>query len=239
MTHLLIVGASRGLGAAFHAGLPEPGDTVWLVSRTEPEGLRKDDGIKHIWIQADLSSSDATRKIAGALSGRRIDVLIYNAGIWESNAFGDDYDFEEVDDAETQNIIAVNLASAITCIQKLIPSLRQSENGKVILIGSVSGMENTRLREVAYNASKFGLRGVAHALRENLRRDRISVTCINPGDIATAIPYNDGVEKAMAAYDGAAIPVHDLVSIVKCVMGLSRATCVKEIDVPAMMDLYA
>lgn len=76
-------------------------------------------------------------------------------------------------------------------------------------IGSVSGMENTRLREVAYNASRFGLRGVAYALRENLRRDRISVTCINPGDIVTAILHNDGVEKAVAAYDGAAIPVHD------------------------------
>jgi len=48
-------------------------------------------------------------------------------------------------------------------------------------------------------ASKFGLRGAAHALRENLRRDRISVTCINLGDIATAIPYEDGVEKAVAA----------------------------------------
>ena len=48
-------------------------------------------------------------------------------------------------------------------------------------------------------ASKFGLRGAAHALRENLRRDRISATCINLGDIATAIPYEDGVEKAVAA----------------------------------------
>lgn len=239
MTHLLIVGASRGLGAAFHAGLPDRGDTVWLVSRTGPKGLNKADGIKRVWVQADLSTNDAGRKIAGALSGARLDVLIYNAGIWEDNAFGDDYRFEEVADAGTRNIITVNLTSAIECIQKLLPNLRQSENGKVILIGSVSGLENTRQHEVAYNASKFGLRGAAHALRENLRADRIGVTCINPGDIATGVPYEAGVEKAVESYGGAAIPVHDLVSIVKCVMGLSRATCVKEIDVPAMTDVYA
>lgn len=87
MTHILIVGASRGLGAAFNLGLPEQGDTVCLISRSQPQNLERNDGVKRIWIEADLSSKDASHKIASALSGHKLDVLIYNAGIWEEHAF--------------------------------------------------------------------------------------------------------------------------------------------------------
>lgn len=239
MTHILIFGASRGVGAAFNWALPERGDTVWLVSRSQPENLERNDGVKRIWIEADLSSKDASHKIAAALSEHKLDVLIYNAGIWEEQAFGGNYNFEEVDEIETQNIITVNLTSAITCIQKLLPHLKRSEHAKIILVGSVSGLDNNGSKEVAYTASKFGLRGLGHALRENLRQWGIGVTCINPGWVAADIPYEQGVEQAISTYNGTRIPVQDLVSIVKCLMGLSKVSCVKEIDLPAMTDLYA
>lgn len=225
MTNIIIFGASRGLGAAFSLGVPQRGDTVWLVSRSRPADHT--DGVERVWIQADLTAPvEAAPTIADALSDSPLDVLIYNAGIWETDAFDRSYNVETVDERETLDIIAVNLTSAILCIQKLLPNLRQSQNGKVILIGSTSGLENTRSPEVAYSASKFGLRGFAHALRENLRLDRISVTCINPGDIADAA----------AAYNATRIPVQDLIAVVKCIMSLSNATCIKEIDIPAMTD---
>jgi len=234
MTNLLIFGASRGLGAAFNAGLPEPGDAVWLVSRSRPE-LEIDDGAQRQWIQADLSAPEAGDRVAHAMGRQRLDVLLYNAGIWESRAFEPDYDFEKVGEAETARIIAVNLTAPIVCIQKLLPNLRQSGNPKIILIGSTSGLENARAPEVAYTASKFGLRGVAHALREVVRRDRIGVTCINPGDITTYV----GGPADRRVSNPNSLPTDDLVAIVRCVMRLSRATCIKEIDLPAMSDVAA
>ena len=57
--NILILGASRGLGAGFARDLPSPGDTVWMVSRGEPAMLRQDDGVKRIWVQADLASHEA------------------------------------------------------------------------------------------------------------------------------------------------------------------------------------
>lgn len=225
MTNIIIFGASRGLGAAFSAGVPQHGDNVWTVSRTRPADHA--DGVHRVWIQADLTApTHAAQTIAAALSDAPLDVLIYNAGIWESTAFNRDYDVEAVDETETTDIIAVNLTSAILCIQRLLPNLRQSQNGKVILIGSTSGLENTRSPEAAYTASKFGLRGYAHALRENLRQHRISVTCINPGDIG----------EASTPHSRTRIPVQDLVAVVRCIMSLSNATCIKEIDIPAMTD---
>jgi short-subunit dehydrogenase len=240
MTNILIFGASRGLGAAFDSGLPESGDKVWLVSRTRPGKLGRDEQVERVWIKADLTSPrEASQALAQVIADQRIDVLIYNAGIWEERAFEDYYDFAEVPTEEIENIIAVNLTSAIVCIQKLLPNLKKSNNAKVILIGSTSGIDNAGSEAVVYTASKFGLRGLGHALRENLRHQGIAVTCINPGEVAAAIAYEEGAERAIEEYQGTRIPVQDLVLIVKCLMGLSRVACVKEIDVPAITDVNA
>ena len=59
MTNYLILGASRGVGHALAAGLPEPGDTAWLVSRSLTNGEAEVDGVRQISLAADLSAADA------------------------------------------------------------------------------------------------------------------------------------------------------------------------------------
>jgi len=234
MANMLIFGGSRGLGAALSWSVPTRGDALWLVSRSRPD-LDDRDGVRRTWIEADLATPGAAAAVAAAVQLKLRDVVIYNAGIWEHNAFCAAYDFLQVDDAETERIIAVNLTSAITCIRALLPNLRKSAGAKLIFIGSTSGLDNSSGREVAYAASKFGLRGATHALRENLRVDGIAVTCINPGNIGT-ITVERGAVSAAPHEDRRMIPPQDLIAIVKCVVGLSNASCVKEIDVMAMTD---
>jgi NAD(P)-dependent dehydrogenase (short-subunit alcohol dehydrogenase family) len=108
-----------------------------------------------------------------------------------------------------------------------------------VLVGSTSGLPHAATREVAYSASKFGLRGVAHALRPTLRESGIAVTCVNPGWISSDVPYEEGPEAVLAARGRACIPLHDVVSLVRCVLSLSPAACVKEIDMPAMAETNA
>jgi short-subunit dehydrogenase len=237
MKNILLIGASRGLGHAFNLGLPEREDAIWLVSRGQPQ-MEAGDGVRRTWLKVDLAESGAAQKIAAALGGQRLDALIYNAGIWEDTAFSSAYDFEQISQAENERVLTVNLTAAIHCVQALLPNLRQSANGKVILVSSISGLENTGAREVAYNASKFGLRGAAHALRENLRAAGIGVTVLNPGSIATQEPYTISAETVAKKYNGEQIPMHDLVALVRCVLTLSRATVVKEVDVPALGDAW-
>jgi NAD(P)-dependent dehydrogenase (short-subunit alcohol dehydrogenase family) len=225
----LVTGASRGLGDAIARGLPTAGDRVWLVSRSRPVSLAVDDGVERTWIQADLSRQDAAQTVSSALGGEPLDALVYNAGIWESTAFSGQYDFQTVPDLETRDILRVNLESAITLTRALLPHLAGSENAKIILIGSVNGLPNTGMPEVAYNASKWGLRGVAHGLRAHLRGKRIGVTVVNPGSI--------DVTDASKRED--LIPPSDLVALVRCVVKLSRRSNVTEIDVPAMLDEMA
>jgi short-subunit dehydrogenase len=182
-----------------------------------------------------LSLPDSSDKIAGALKGAVIDVFIYNVGIWEKEGFQDHYDFEKDHPEDIAKIIQVN-TSAIACVQKLLPNLKKSENAKVFLIGSTAGLENTDNKQVAFVASKFALRGIGNSLREHVRKYGIGVTCVNPGEIAAQIPYEDGAKKAISVYQGTRIPVQDIVSLAKCVSNLSKVSCVKEINIPAMFD---
>lgn len=239
MRNYLILGASKGLGDAFVKGLPESGDQVWIVSRSRPGSLDLNDGIKRIWIAVDLSQPDAAQVLSKGIQTEKLDVLVYNVGIWEKEGFESHYTFDKDEASDIANIINVNITSTITCIQAVLPNLRQSEAGKIILIGSTAGLDHTNNAQVSFVASKFGLRGITHALREHVRKDSIAVTCVNPGELAAEIPYEDGVEKAIAEYSGTRIPVQDIVSIVKCVVNLSSASCVKEIQIPAMSDLNA
>lgn len=234
MATYLIIGASRGLGALMSRELPHPGDTVWLVSRSQPDLW--DDGVQRHWVRADLAQSGVSTAIAKQLGTASLDVCVYNAGIWEPDAFTEAYNFEQVTDDETERIVAVNLTAAITTVQKLLPHLRRSVNGRVVFIGSHSGLDNAGHLEVANTATKFGLRGVTHALRSVLRKDRIAVTCVNLGNVGV-ITYKGGVmQLEETGPAGAAIPPADLIAVLRCVTQLSRGTLIKELDLAAIHD---
>ncbi|WP_339256608.1 SDR family NAD(P)-dependent oxidoreductase [Paenibacillus sp. FSL R5-0713] len=237
MKNIIVFGASKGLGDAFVRGVPQSGDKVWVVSRSKPESLNVEDGVQRIWIQADLSELQAAEHIANQLQGETLDVLIYNVGIWEKEGFEEHYTFDRDEPADISQLIHVNVTSTIVCIQALLPHLRQSEAGKIILIGSTAGLSNAGNSQVSFVASKFAIRGVTEALREHTREDRIAVTCINPGELAAEIPYEDGMERALAEYDGTRIPLQDMVAVVRCIISLSKAACVKEINIPALTDM--
>ena len=129
-------------------------------------------------------------------------------------------------------IIQVNLTAPMLVTRALLPALRQSKNPKVIFIGSINGLENAGFPEVAYGASKGGLRGMTDSLREFLRPHQIGVTVINPGSIGEEM-------RDSAGNLAAGIPVEDIVRLVRCVIETSRRTVIKEIDVPAMKDTQA
>ncbi len=222
--NILITGASKGLGESFARHLGREGDTLWLVSRSRPSTLDQTDGIARHWLEADLTATGVHQNIASRVPA--LDVLIHNAATWESMAFSHQFDFLAVPEVETRAIIELNLTAPILLTQALLPVLKTSSNPKIILIGSINGLENSGMPEVAYNATKFGLRGMAHALRETLRADRIGVSIINPGSIG---------------WDGTAqdflIPPMDIVNLTRTILESSRFGVIKEIDMPAMMDM--
>lgn len=222
---VVVAGASRGIGLAVAEHCVEQCSRLLAVSRTPaPVGE---------WLQADLSDLAGVQTVAEAVGAEPLDALLYMGGTWEEHAFTREYRFEDCTDEDITRVIGVNLVAPIRLVQALLPALRKSDNPKVIFMGSLSGRDNFPGREVANSASKFGLRGVVHALRQELRPQRIGVTVINPGNVGTPEVLEDLANDALVG--GEAIPLSDLLSVIDCVMSLSRATCIKEIDLPAML----
>lgn len=220
---IVVAGASRGIGLAVAEHLQSRCDRLLSISRT-PSPIGE-------WIQADLSDPKGIETVADALGDRALDALLYMGGTWETHAFTHQYRFEECSDEDITRVIQVNLIAPIRLVKALLPALRRSLNPKIVFMGSLSGRDNFPGREVANSASKFGLRGVVHSLREELRPQQIGVTVINPGNVGTPEVLADLAANHLTG--GQAIPLPDLLKILDCVLSLSRSTCIKEIDVPA------
>ena len=230
MANLLILGASRGLGAALVEGLPRAGDQVFGLSRSRPDWLDRKSRIKRRWIEADLSELGSVQSARRQIGGASIDALIHVAGIW------DEASFEAMHDDEIAATLDVDLRSFLAFTRGLAPQLRRAGHAKIIAIGSTNGLENGDMTAVAYSAAKFGLRGACQALRQHFRKDGIAVTCLSPGSIASDIGYGAGAAAALKRHRGQKMPVADLAAMIRCILDLSPAACVKEITMPALKD---
>jgi NADP-dependent 3-hydroxy acid dehydrogenase YdfG len=120
-------------------------------------------------------------------------------------------------------------------IVRLLERNLRAGRGNVGFIGPTWGLENSGTDRVASAASKFGLRGAAHALREYFRVAMVRVTCINPSWFSPDAPQNQDT-KALDGRGARPIPVEDLVELVRCITSLSEATCIKELVITATTD---
>lgn len=234
---VLVVGASKGLGKAFMEGLGKPGDTLIGVSRSRPEGVSVGKGVEVQWIAADLGQpAAAVEAVAQALAGGGVDTLIYNLGLWEAEAFAEHYRFLADHDAALQRMVDCNITATILLIKRLLPMLLESEKPRIILTGSISGLPQSGRPEVTFAASKFALRGIAEALREGYREQRLGVTCLNLGYLNTEDGLDVPVAEAAARGEGGLIPLHDVVLMVRTMLELSAASYVRELTLPAIAD---
>ncbi|ENW07190.1 SDR family oxidoreductase [Acinetobacter beijerinckii] len=228
----LIYGVSKGLGKAIVQTIPKPTDTIYGVSRTQPQEIPNLN-----WIRTDLSKSEqAVSDVKAVIGQQKIDVLIYNVGIWEQRAFSDNYNFENVSANEINQIINTNITTCIQSIQFLIENLKLSDNAKIILIGSTWGVENHNGKELVFSATKFALRGIAQSLREILREHFIGVSVLNLGYLASEYEIEKPVEEILEETESALIPLIDVIHAIHFIISTSKAACVKEILMPAMLD---
>jgi short-subunit dehydrogenase len=233
---LMVIGASRGLGRAFVEGLAEPGDFVTGVSRSTPDTLEVPQSVGVRWISADLADPVSAAQKLEVDAPAVIDVLIYNVGIWEPEAFGAHYDFLSQGDTTCVELIEVNITSTVLILKRLLPRLLASDKPRLILTGSTSALPGNGRPEVAFGASKTALNGIASALREGFRHRGLGVTLLQLGYLNTEDALSVPVDQASARGGGEQIPVHDVVAMVKAMLTLSPSSFVRELVLPAVAD---
>lgn len=214
----LIVGGSRGIGAAAAGHLAAQGHDVLAVSRGP--------AFAGTWVRADVTTDAGIAAILAAVGGTALDAFLYLGGTWEEGAFTDAYRFDASPPDETRRVLAVNLVAPILLAQALAPALRRAPNPRIVLMGALSSRDAAATPEVANTASKFGLRGAAQALMQAL--PGIGVTIINPGNVATPEVEADIAEGRFGPQ--VPIPMADLLSALDFVLSCSAATTVAEID---------
>ncbi|MCH7295225.1 SDR family oxidoreductase [Acinetobacter higginsii] len=228
----LIYGVSKGLGKAIVQAVPQPTDTIYGVSRSQPQETPNLN-----WICADLSKPEqAVNDVKTAIGQQKLDVLIYNVGIWEQQAFSDNYNFENVPATEINQIINTNITTCILSIQSLIENLKLSKNAKIILIGSTWGVDNHNGKELVFSATKFALRGIAQSLREILREHLIGVSVLNLGYLASEYEIDKPTQDVLEETKFSLIPLSDVIQAIHFIISTTKASCVKEILMPAMLD---
>lgn len=215
---MLVVGASRGVGLAVAKHFAPRVNRLITASRTpSPFGA---------WIAADMTEPTGISRVVESVGDGVLDTLIYAGGTWEAGAFTAAYSFEDGPEEDTERVLAVNLVAPVKLVRRLLPALRRATNPRVVLVGALSGLDNLASREVANSASKYGLRGAAHALR--LEVPNIPVTVINPGNLATAEVEADIAEGRFG--EQVPIPLSDLLAVIECALALSPAAVATEID---------
>lgn len=176
-TTALVTGATGGLGHAIARALANAGCSLILSGRrTEPlESLAGE--LSARTLVCDLAErSDVTRL---ADQARDVDVLVANAALPASGNILD-YTTDQIDRA-----LEVNLRAPIMLARALTPGMIERRHGHLLFVGSLSGKAASP-GSALYSATKFGLRGFAHGLRQDLHGTAVGVSVVLPGFVRDA-----------------------------------------------------
>jgi len=184
MPSVLITGGTSGIGAAASTALAAKGYRVFAASRTEPvEPLG--DGID--WLAMDVCDDESVAKAVTQVlaSCGSLDALVCCAG------FGIFGSIEEVSIENSDRQMDTNLGGTLRAIKAVLPHMRESQKGRIALVGSIGGRAPIPF-QAHYSASKAAVEAIAGALFNEVRPYGVRVSLIEPGDINT--PFNAAMD---------------------------------------------
>lgn len=181
---VLLTGASGGIGRAIAQALHARGATLLLSGRRADalEGLATQLGARAEVLVADLANLDDVRGLVERAGD--VDVLVANAGL-PGSGWLDSFAPDEIDHA-----IDVNLRAPMHLSHALAPKMVERGAGHLVFVSSMSGKIPAAGGSV-YSATKFGMRGFASSLRDELGGAGVGVTTVFPGFIRDAGMFAD------------------------------------------------
>ncbi|MGH7460169.1 MAG: SDR family oxidoreductase [Longimicrobiales bacterium] len=224
----IVTGGTRGIGRAIAETLVAHGAQVAIAARNSADVERVARELSHsakqeagaLGVAADVGRYEDCRNLISRTVARfgRLDILVNNAGI------GGLKPVTELTPDHWRAVIDTNLNSLFYCSHEAIPHLRSAGGGWIINMGSLAG-KNAFPGGAAYNASKFGLIGFSEALMQEVRHDKIRVSYIMPGSVATDF---DGLNPGSASW---MIQTEDIAQIVLDLLSLPERTLVSRVEV--------
>jgi short-subunit dehydrogenase len=181
---VLITGATGGLGEALARAFAAKGANLILTGRRAETLSALAEEVGGRAIPCDLADRGAVEALSREVAAAGVDVFVSNAGLPGSGQLTD-LTLEQVD-----RVLEVNLRAAVALTHELLPGMIERRRGHLVYMSSLQGRAPT-IGASPYVATKFGLRGFALSLREDLRPHKIGVSVILPGFISDAGLFAD------------------------------------------------
>lgn len=186
---VVITGASMGIGEAIARVFADDGASVVLLSRDASRAEAARHRVGHtdrtLALACDVRHREEIDRALGLTLHHfdRIDVWINNAGVGLRDTAA------EMEMPACRELFETNLFGTISCMQAVIPLMREAGGGAIINISSVAGHIPLAFG-AAYSASKFAMNAIGKAARLELARDNVHVLTVCPGYVATDFGAN-------------------------------------------------
>ncbi len=217
----LITGASRGIGLAIARELAP---THHLLLGGRDAGALEELAASFpsaAPFAADLGSrEDVHQAVAGI---ERLDVLVHSAGVLRMGTV------ENLSDDDWQQSFAINVFAVAALTRALLPALRAAK-GQVVAINSGSGFSSGPTSAV-YSGTKFALRALTDALREEERSNGVRVCSIHPGRVATDMQQELHEFEGKDYRPGAWIQPEQVAKTVRLAVDASRDSMVESLSI--------
>ena len=196
---VLVTGASKGIGKAIACRLGSDGFDVVVHYHSDRDGADEtarsieDAGAHARQVQFDVSDRDACRQTieSDIEEHGAYYAVVNNAGTCRDNAF------PALSGAEWDVVMDTNLDSFYNVIQPCVmPMVRARNGGRIVALSSVAGVVGNR-GQVNYSAAKAGIIGATKALALELAKRKITVNCVAPGLIETAMTADAEIDHAL------------------------------------------
>lgn len=179
----LVTGGTRGIGAAIAKALKAQGCEVAATYGGNDEAAAKfteETGIKtYKWSVGDYDAcAKGVAQVEADLGG--VDILVNNAGITRDNLA------MRMKDDEWRDVIAVNLEATFRLMRAAARPMMKARFGRIVTITSVVGATGNP-GQMNYAAAKAGITGMSKSLAQELASRGITVNCVAPGFIRTAM----------------------------------------------------
>jgi NADP-dependent 3-hydroxy acid dehydrogenase YdfG len=183
----LVTGASSGIGEATALALAAEGARVAVAARRADrlENLTKrisDNGGLAMPIVADVADEAQAHDMLLKTNAEwgRVDILVNNAGVMQLGSI------DGANTEEWRSMMNINLLGLMYATHAALPLMKTQGGGHIVNISSTSGRE-VLVNAAVYAATKFGVGAFSEALRKEVYTDKIRVTLIEPGAVATEL----------------------------------------------------
>ncbi|WP_336276270.1 3-oxoacyl-[acyl-carrier-protein] reductase [Bartonella sp. CB178] len=180
----LITGASGGIGEAIARSFHAQGAVIGLHGTREDKlkEIAADLGKDVFVFPADLSERESVKQLAEVAEREMagVDILVNNAGITRDGLF------VRMQDHDWDDVLAINLTAASMLTRELIHFMMRRRYGRIINVTSVVGVIGNP-GQTNYSAAKAGLIGFSKALAQEIASRNVTVNCIAPGFIKSAM----------------------------------------------------